>query len=336
MTAQHREALSGLVYSVCERPGLTVLMGEAGTGKTTLLYVLRGWLDSQRYITAICTNPVLTREELFDLLLVQFQVNCSASLKNRQLTALHETLLRYRAQGRSAVLIVDEAQRLSTELLEDIRLLLNLETPQEKLLEIILIGQPELSEVLRRPELRQLKQRISCICRLEPLSLEELREYLQHRLALVGLARQTLFPEDTISMIFRYTGGIPRLVNSLCDGALQIGFGLRSPRITTKIVREAARDLDLKSHAPEAGPSSNGRVRSVAAATSSDHGPSSSPGVLPTLEDYTTRQKSLGFLSKLIGAHARRVGDEKAKPRHERLQTALAETRRSKPKTWDS
>jgi general secretion pathway protein A len=301
MTAQHREALSGLVYSVCERPGLTVLMGEAGTGKTTLLYVLRGWLDSQRFVTAVCTNPVLTREELFDLLLEQFEVNCPSSLKNRQLKALQEALLRYRAEGRNAVLIVDEAQRLSPELLEEIRLLLNIETPQQKLLEIILIGQPELSDVLRRPELRQLKQRISCICKLEPLSLEELREYLQHRLAQAGLAQQTLFSDDAISSIFRYTRGIPRLVNSLCDSALQTGFGLQSPHVTTKIVREAANDLDLKSDEPESNSRPvNGKAWTFVPPANLDQARSSPLRILPTLEDYATRQKSLGFLSKLM------------------------------------
>jgi general secretion pathway protein A len=299
MTAQHREALSGLIYSVCERPGLTVLMGEAGTGKTTLLYVLREWLDSQRFITAVCTNPVLTQEELYDLLLIQFGVSCSSHLKNRQLTALQEAFLRYRAEGRKAVLIVDEAQRLSADLLEEIRLLLNLETPREKLLEIILMGQPELSEVLRRPELRQSKQRISCMCKLEALSLNELREYLQHRLALAGLLQQTLFQEDTIAAIFSYTRGIPRLVNSLCDSALQTGFGLRSPHITVNIVREAANDLDLKSQEREIEMLTKDKVRLPSAPISNGVLSYSTPS-LPTLEDYASRQKSLGFLSKLM------------------------------------
>jgi general secretion pathway protein A len=300
MTVQHREALSGLIYSVCERPGLTVLLGEAGTGKTTLLYVLLGWLDKPRFITAVCTNPILTREELFDLLLVQFEVNCSSAFKNRQLMALQETLLRYRANGRQAVLVVDEAQRLPTELLEEIRLLLNLETPREKLLEIILIGQPELAEVLRRPEMRQLKQRVSCLCRLEPLTLEELREYLHHRLTQAGLSQQTLFPEDTISVIFGFTRGIPRLVNSLCDSALQTGFGLRSRRITIAIIREAARDLDLQPDEPETGWPSNGNNPVVVSAHAGNGRPSPA-SILPTLDGYATRQKSLSFLANAMG-----------------------------------
>jgi general secretion pathway protein A len=305
MTPQHREALSGLVYSVRERRGLTVLVGEAGTGKTTLLYVLRGWLEKERIITALCTNPVLTREELFDLLMLQFDVACSSPFKNRQLVALQETLLRHRAEGRHAVFVVDEAQRLSPELLEDIRLLLNLETPQEKLLEIILSGQPELAEILRRPELRQLKQRVSCMCKLEPLSVEELREYVHHRLAQAGLSQQCLFPEEAISVIFEYTRGIPRLVNSLCDSALQIGFGLRSPRVSISILREAARDLDLQSSEPGSnGPEmdwpSNGNNRAAAPLRAVP--PERHPvRFLGTPEGYAAAQKSLGFLANLFG-----------------------------------
>ena len=299
LTAQHREALSGLIYSVCERPGLTVLVGEAGTGKTTLLYMLRNWLDGQRFVTALCTNPVLTREELFDLILHQFDVNCSAPLKNRQLAALQERLIQYRTESRSAILVVDEAQRLPFDLLEELRLLLNVETPREKLLEIILSGQPELSGLLRRPELRQLKQRVSCICRLEPLSLAELREYIEHRLAQAGLPGQTLFPEETMPAIFQCTKGIPRLVNSLCDSALQTGFGLRAPQITNEILREAARDLDVNSDdAPAEAAPASGKIHMIAAAGAES---SASRPYYPApsiLEDYAARQKSLGFLSK--------------------------------------
>src|SRR5262245_17294229 len=133
MTPQHREALSGLIYSVCTQPGLTVLVGEAGTGKTTLLYALLGLLEKRRFVTAMCTNPTLTREEFYDLLLIKFGVECQSTLKSRQLNALQEMLTRNRADGRPSLLIVDEAQRLPMELLEEIRLLLNMETPREKL-----------------------------------------------------------------------------------------------------------------------------------------------------------------------------------------------------------
>jgi general secretion pathway protein A len=245
MTGQHQEALSALIYSGCTRPGMTVLVGEAGTGKTTLLYALLGLLEKRGCITAMCTNPTLTRQEFYDLVLMKFGVECASLLKSRQLAALEERLGRNRMDGRPSVLIIDEAQRLSTELLEEVRLLLNLETPQEKLLEIIVAGQSELSEILRRPELRQLKQRVSCVCRLRPLTLEELREYLRYRVTRAGLPTQSLFSGDVIQPIFEYTGGVPRLVNSLCDSALQTGFALRSAQITPAILEEAAKDLDL-------------------------------------------------------------------------------------------
>jgi general secretion pathway protein A len=246
MTAQHREALSGLVYSVCTRRGLTVLIGEPGTGKTTLLYTLIDLLEKRRCVTAMCNNPTLTREEFYDFLLIKLGVESSSSLKSRQVISLHEKLLQYRAEGRSPVLVIDEAQRLPIELLEEVRLLMNVETPREKLLQIIMAGQQEFEDVLRRPELRQLKQRVSCVCKLAPLSVEDVREYLQHRLIRAGLAQQELFSDHVIPLIYEYTEGIPRLVNSLCDSALQTAFALRSRQITAGIIREAAKDLDLR------------------------------------------------------------------------------------------
>src|ERR1039457_96708 len=312
MTDQHQEALSGLIYSVCTRPGLTVLVGEAGTGKTTLLYALLGLLEKRGFITAMCTNPTLTRQEFYDLVVMKFGVECASLLKSRQLAALEERLRRNRMDGRPSVLIIDEAQRLSPELLEEVRLLLNLETPREKLLEIIMAGQPELSEILRRPELRQLKQRVSCICRLQPLTIEDLKEYLHHRVTRAGLPKQSLFSGDMIQLIFEYTDGIPRLVNSLCDSALQTGFALRSARITTAILEEAAKDLELRRtvlapldiphraqaapvlpETPPAPPASNG------VSGHAGNGHVAFHARVP-LESYQARQKSLSFFSNLM------------------------------------
>jgi general secretion pathway protein A len=318
MTLQHREALAGLVHSACNHSGLTVLIGEAGTGKTTLLHVLSNWLAKRNCVVALCTNPTLTREEFFDFLLAQLGVNCSSPLKSRQLMALQETLPRYQAEGRHPILIVDEAQRLSPELLEEIRLLLNLETSREKLLEIIVAGQQELAEILRRPELRQLKQRVSCFYKLEPLGREELPEYLQHRLSQAGLPQQTLFPEDTIKLIYEFTRGVPRLVSSLCENALRTGFALQSRQVTVAIIREAAKDLDLVSNEaikdlPLPGEDQQVTafvpVRPAAAPAATTVMASNS--VQPTngqrvttpaipLESYASRQKSLGFLAGLI------------------------------------
>ena len=141
MTAQHREVLAGLVYTAWTRSGLAVLVGEAGTGKSTLLNALIALLQKRRFVTAVCTNPVLTRQEFFDLLILKFNIDCSSPLKSRQLVSLQECLQRHRRDGRPCILIIDEAQRLPVDLLEEIRLLLNLETTKEKLLPIILAGQ---------------------------------------------------------------------------------------------------------------------------------------------------------------------------------------------------
>jgi hypothetical protein len=238
-------------------------------------------------------------------------------MKSRQLIALEEALRRYLAEGTPAILIVDEAQRLPTELLEEIRLLLNLETPREKLLRIVVSGQQELIEILRRPEMRQLKQRISCLCKLDALTREELEEYVNHRLLTAGMAAQTLFSSENIALIYEYTGGIPRLVNSLCDGALRTGFGVQSLVITGDIIREAAKDLDLylqveldkgRTLLETARTDKNEEVRIPVAAASASAVLNRSNGlqdkgtnrVPAPLESYASRQKSLGFFASLM------------------------------------
>ena len=306
MTTQHQEALSGLIYTVCTRSGLTVLMGEAGTGKTTLLYSLLGLLEKRRFYTAMCNNPTLTREEFYDLLMLKFGVNCQSTLKSRQLAALEETLRRNQADGRPSILIVDEAQRLSPELLEEVRLLLNMETPRRKLLEIIIAGQPELGDVLNRPELRQLRQRVSCICRLTPLSLHEAAEYISHRLARAGLPEQTLFSDQIIALIHAHSSGIPRLINTLCDGCLRAGFALQSRHITAAVVEEAVKDLEITIFPPS--PGLQPRLSEVEAAPPvlaaqshpTGHNGNTVRDRRPPLESYAARQKSVNFFSNLM------------------------------------
>jgi len=316
LTAQHREALSGLLYSVRTRLGLTVLIGEAGTGKTTVLRTLTDLFEGRNFVLARCNNPTLSREEFYDLLLAELGVECPSSLKSRQLKALQDALVRFRDAGQSAILIVDEAQKLPLELLEEIRLLLNLETPREKLLQIVMAGQPELGIIIGRPELRQLKQRVSAIFRLKPLSVEELREYLQHRLSRAGLPEQKLFTEELIGLIYRYTQGIPRLVNSLCDAALQTGFALQSPIITASIIREAAGDLELsdpdgeraKVEFPSEGhskvipmPVASPEAKPIHAHPQNGlNGNSKVDDPRIPLESYASRQKSLGFFGQLL------------------------------------
>ncbi len=307
MTEQHREALSGLIYSVCTRPGLSVLIGEAGTGKTTLLYTLLGLLERQQYLTAMCTNPTLTREEFYDFLLLKFGVNNAPASKTRQLIALEEALKRHRAQGKLAVLIVDEAQRLPIELLEEIRLLLNLETPQDKLLEIVLAGQPEFGDTLRRPELRQLKQRVGCICTLKPLSAVEIGEYVTHRLMQAGRTEPPLFSEPALETMYSYSGGIPRLINTLADAALRTGYALHAPSMTPFIVEEAARELELTRVSPAGElPGGNHEIMASLGAKLRENAPPeaaaenrTSQGPMP-LESYAARQKSLGLFTQWV------------------------------------
>ena len=327
MTSQHREALSGLVYGVCTRPGLTLLVGEVGTGKTTLLCTLLNFLEKKNYVTGFCNNPILNREEFYDYLLKELGVACPSTLKSQQLIALQDTLLRNRAAAHPTVLIVDEAQKLSVDLLEEIRLLTNLETPKEKLMHIIMAGQPELFEVMRRPELRQLKQRVNHICKLQPLTLSEAREYLNHRLAVAGLPNQTLFSPAGVQQIYEFSGGIPRLLNSLCDSVLRNGFAMQARQITVSMIREAAADLDLRFSSPredkpdqhrEGGSDLDRDDDSPSAALPARAEQGSLPEPKPVLvldtesvdgakqpvrapfDNYAARQKSLGFLAGLL------------------------------------
>jgi type II secretory pathway predicted ATPase ExeA len=280
-----------------------------------LLYTLLELLEKRRFVTGLCTNPTLSKEEFFDFVLERFGVDCPSSLKNRQLAALQEGLSRNQAEGKPCLLIVDEAQRLSPELLEEIRLLLNLETPDRKLLEIIMAGQPELMDTLRRPEFRQLKQRVSYFCKLEPLNLGELGEYITHRLDRAGVPNQTLFPKPVVQAVYSYTKGIPRLVNTLCDNALQAGFALQSPHITLSIVEDAAKDLDMLTERPRVDHlDGEGRLANpFLVGSSQSHSPSNgssaerppqsdkvSPAHIP-LESYEARQGSLGFFARLVG-----------------------------------
>lgn len=307
MTEQHREALSGLTYSICARPGLSVLIGEAGTGKTTVLYTLLALLERRQYLAAMCTNPTLSREEFYDFMLLKFEVSSASTSKARQLLALEESLKRSRAEGSAAVLIVDEAQRLPAELLEEVRLLLNLETPREKLLEIVLAGQPELSETLRRKELRQLKQRVGCLYTLKPLNPQEVGDYLHHRLMQAGRPERALFSEPAVELIYTYSGGIPRLINTLADTALRTGFALQSASITPLIVEEAARELEL---APVAGPGPTMPDSDVLACmdaklrentlTDSSAGSAGINEERVPLESHASRQKNLRFFAQWV------------------------------------
>ncbi|MEW5977956.1 MAG: AAA family ATPase [Acidobacteriota bacterium] len=244
-TERHCEALANLVYGIRERKGFLVLSGEVGTGKTTLVNALLDTLDRTGVLSAFIFNPILTSSEFFEYLLADLNLKADVRSKSQCLIKLNALLLeRYRA-GQVTVLIVDEAQNLSAEILEEIRLLTNLETATEKLLQIVLVGQPELSLKLNSPELRQLKQRVSLRCHLEPLTLSETKEYIKTRLEIAGLPSQQVFSDPCITEIHRRTGGIPRLINTLCDNSMITAYACDTLTVSQEIIEEVAEDLEI-------------------------------------------------------------------------------------------
>ena len=243
----HREALARMVYGIQERKGFLLITGEVGTGKTILIRYLVGSLDGYKngtVKTALIFNPKLTAANFIQFILRDLGVTVRGNSKGDYLQDLNEFLLRAYEQGEKVVLIVDEAQGLKPALLEEIRLLSNLETTKSKLLQIILVGQPELKKTLSRREFRQLKQRINLHFHLLPLSEEQTRAYIEKRITVAG-GREPLFTTEAVQEIFRRTKGVPRLINNLCDNALLDGFTADRKLIDETLVKESADDLEL-------------------------------------------------------------------------------------------
>jgi general secretion pathway protein A len=254
MTRQIQEALAGLTYGIQNRKGFILLTGEVGTGKTTLLNRLLDWLRGQRVATAYIFNSQLEVNHLFDFMMADFEIPCDSREKSQMLLRLNQWLLeRYRA-GETAVLIVDEAQNLSPEVLEEIRLLTNLETSTEKLLQIVLAGQPELEEKLKLPQLRQLRQRITLRCRTAPLSLDETFGYIGERLRVGGANGEPIFSKEAIQTIHMYSRGIPRVVNLLCEHSMINAYVDSLRPVPAHLVEEVAREFQLDEIAPTVSP----------------------------------------------------------------------------------
>lgn len=224
MSDQHREAFAHLIYAVETRAGFVELTGEVGTGKTTLLRTFLSRLDSEGHRTALIFNPCLSSLELLQSINREFGIAWETGSRLELLQVLNAFLLEQKAAGRSVVLVMDEAQNLSPEVLEQIRLISNLETETDKLIQIILSGQPELLSLLAREELRQLNQRITVRYHLLPMAFDSTRRYIEHRMELAGCFRAAEFSTAALKRIFRFSGGVPRLVNIACDRALLIGF----------------------------------------------------------------------------------------------------------------
>jgi general secretion pathway protein A len=257
LTPQHSEALAHLEYAFIGRKGITVLVGEAGTGKTTLL---RAALERVRDTNVKCaqvSNPTLKRDEFYELVAAELGLSAWAGRSKAQF--LIELNLLVRAQldaGGITALIIDEAQSMSFELLEEIRLLANIESETEKLLQVILIGQPELAGRLNAPELRQLKQRVALRCTLTPLALRETAAYIAGRIRIAGGEAARVFTREAVALIHERSHGIPRLISVLCDNALVTGFASGVRPIGRQTVLDVCRDFDFTQSAPSLRPES--------------------------------------------------------------------------------
>ncbi|HEY3066274.1 MAG TPA: AAA family ATPase [Methylomirabilota bacterium] len=243
LTPGHREALAQLIYGVQEHKGFIVLTGEVGTGKTTLLQTLLQRLDSTTAV-AFVFNSTLPFDDILEYVLEDFGIGKTVSSRAQRLVALNNFLIDRRRAGQNTVLIIDEAQNLEPDTLEQVRLLSNFETPTDKLLQILLVGQPELKVRLQLPQLRQLKQRIGLRCAIPPMTAEETRDYIRSRLRVAGARDLNLFNEAAVRRIAEYAEGIPRVVNIVCDHALLIGYADQTRHIGRELVERAVRYLE--------------------------------------------------------------------------------------------
>jgi general secretion pathway protein A len=244
LSPTHQEALQHLKFGVMERKGFIVLVGEVGCGKTTICRRFLNELDPARFDTALILNPRVTETQMLKQILTELGEHKLARSQNDLVAQMNQVLLERINRGRDVVLIIDEAQNLSFEVLEQIRLLSNIETDKQKLLQIVLMGQPELKEVLAREELRQLRQRVLVHYELNPLSLSDVTHYVQHRLSLAGGTGRPAFTPWALRAIHKASRGIPRIVNNLCDKAILSAFIRESDEVNFWDARRAVRDMD--------------------------------------------------------------------------------------------
>jgi general secretion pathway protein A len=293
MTRQHREALAGLSYAIMDQKGFLVLSGVAGAGKTTLLAWVLEKLPATKVQSSVILNPTLTPSEFLELAMLDFGITDIPESKAHRLRILQKFLLDGQREERVSVLIIDEAHKLSPEVLEEIRYLGNFENADAKLLQVVLIGQGELDELLGRPDLWQFKQRISVRLKLLPLSTSEIGEYIEHRWRVAGGGLPSPFSAEAIWNVGRWSNGIPRLINSICDNALVQAFADTSRTVTGDHVKMAAEDLLLIDKPPSLVDRSSAPSTTVPLATSVPR--IAQPLKLATLDRYSPRPKQSMF-----------------------------------------
>lgn len=261
LTSRHSEALSNLEYGVTGRKGITVLLGEAGTGKTTVIRTaLQRW-ETAGHKVAYVNNPTLSRDEFVERLSQAFDLEpTAAASKARMLSALTELVMQRHAAGQITGLLIDEAQSLPNELLEEIRLLANIETSEEKVFPVVLAGQPELADRLNTVGLRQLKQRVGLRCQLAPLEVRETAAYIAGRIRLAGGIAAQLFTREAVMAIHEHSRGIPRVINVICDNALLAAFAANQKPVPVGLVTDVCRDFDLDAPEPAEAQAEPGAV----------------------------------------------------------------------------
>jgi len=243
-SSKHIEALNSLIYAINERKGFVVITGEIGAGKTTVSRTLLNKIDGDTKV-ALITNTHITQKELIEQILDDLSVDYSPGGKQKLIKQLNKFLIEQLAMNTKIVLIIDEAQNLTPKVLEEIRMLSNLETEKEKLIQIILMGQPQLKAKLHHPKLEQFKQRIAINYHITSLTIEETHEYIKHRIKLVTQSSEQIFTSEAVNSLFYYSNGIPRIINLVCDSALLSGYICDSKIITPVIMNEVIRDHEL-------------------------------------------------------------------------------------------